>query len=98
MIACLNLRLVFLVNIEQTQTSWFHCAIFFLSYVCLAHPNNTQGENKKHLFLNMLKAESQFPSTGKMLLAEGFLANGHWARNTGHIAFSRARQQSQGFL
>lgn len=47
---------------------------FFAAYVCLAKPSNTKGENTKYLFLNVLKA-GQFPSMGKMLLAEGFLAN-----------------------
>lgn len=36
--------------------------LFFAAYVCLAHTLNTKRENGKYLFLNVLRAEGQFPS------------------------------------
>ena len=49
--------------------------LFFAACVSLAYTLNTKGKNGKYLFLNVLRAEGQFPSMRKMLLAEGFLAN-----------------------
>ena len=73
--------------------------LFFAACVCLAHTLKAKGENGKYLFLNVLRAEGQFPSMRKMLFGRRLPCKcGLGKKTQGTIAFSRASQQSHGLL